>query len=90
MLQDKLMLSSRQAHHLVNTFFEQISCALEQQKKVKLYGFGNFEINHKAARPGRNPKTGESVVIKPRRVVVFKPGQKLKKELAQTTDNEVK
>ena len=45
---------------------------------VKLSGFGNFELRDKASRPGRNPKTGESVPVSARRVVVFKPGQKLR------------
>jgi integration host factor subunit alpha len=45
---------------------------------VKLSGFGNFELRDKSSRPGRNPKTGEDIPISARRVVTFKPGQKLK------------
>ncbi|WP_288234465.1 HU family DNA-binding protein, partial [uncultured Haemophilus sp.] len=41
-------------------------------------GFGNFTLREKKARPGRNPKTGESVTISARRVVVFKAGQKMR------------
>ncbi|EJS89345.1 integration host factor subunit alpha [Pasteurella multocida subsp. multocida str. Anand1_buffalo] len=44
----------------------------------KLSGFGNFELRDKSSRPGRNPKTGESVPVSARRVVAFKPGQKLR------------
>ena len=43
---------------------------------MKLSGFGNFELRNKASRPGRNPKTGESIPVSARRVVAFKPGQK--------------
>ena len=52
--------------------------ALEGNQSVKLSGFGNFDLRDKRSRPGRNPKTGEDVAISARRVVTFKPGQKLK------------
>ena len=45
---------------------------------VKISGFGNFILRDKKGRPGRNPKTGEDVLISPRRVVTFRAGQKLK------------
>jgi integration host factor subunit alpha len=45
---------------------------------VKLSGFGNFDLRDKSQRPGRNPKTGEEIPISARRVVTFRPGQKLK------------
>jgi integration host factor subunit alpha len=45
---------------------------------VKLSGFGNFDLRDKNQRPGRNPKTGEEIPISARRVVTFRPGQKLK------------
>jgi integration host factor subunit alpha len=43
-----------------------------------LSGFGNFDLRDKSQRPGRNPKTGEEIPISARRVVTFRPGQKLK------------
>jgi len=45
---------------------------------VKLSGFGNFDLRVKSERPGRNPKTGEDIPILARKVVTFRPGQKLK------------
>ncbi|MEL0028661.1 MAG: HU family DNA-binding protein, partial [Perlucidibaca sp.] len=48
---------------------------------VKLSGFGNFELRDKRQRPGRNPKTGEEIPITARRVVTFRPGQKLKQRV---------
>ncbi len=52
--------------------------ALERGEEVKLSGFGNFALHEKNERPGRNPKTGEAIPISARRVVTFRPGQKLK------------
>lgn len=75
---EKYNLSKKEAKQLVETFFEEIRVALESGNDVKLSGFGNFELRDKASRPGRNPKTGESVPVSARRVVVFKPGQKLR------------
>ena len=71
-------LNKREAKEMVEQFFEQIRQALENNQEVKLSGFGNFELRDKNERPGRNPKTGEEIPISPRRVVTFKPGQKLK------------
>lgn len=77
-LVEKLNLTKREAKDLVESFFEEIRVALEGGEDVKLSGFGNFELRDKASRPGRNPKTGESIPVSARRVVVFKPGQKLR------------
>lgn len=62
----------------VEMFFEEVRAALEAGENVKLSGFGNFELRDKSERPGRNPKTGEEIPITARRVVTFRPGQKLK------------
>ena len=57
---------------------EEVRIALEAGESVKLSGFGNFQLRDKPQRPGRNPKTGEEIPISARRVVTFRPGQKLK------------
>jgi len=75
---DTVGLNKREAKDLVEIFFEEIRRALEEGDSVKLSGFGNFELRDKAQRPGRNPKTGEEIPISARRVVTFRPGQKLK------------
>ncbi len=75
---EELGLNKREAKELVETFFEEIRCALESGRQVKLSGFGNFMLRDKNERPGRNPKTGEEIPISARRVVTFRPGQKLK------------
>lgn len=75
---EKLRLSKRDAKEIVELFFEEVRLALENGEKVKLSGFGNFDLRDKNQRPGRNPKTGEHIAITARRVVTFRPGQKLK------------
>jgi integration host factor subunit alpha len=78
MLFEELGLNKREAKEIVEMFYSEISQALETNDSVKLSGFGNFELRDKSSRPGRNPKTGEEIPISARRVVTFKPGQKLK------------
>ncbi len=75
---DDLGLNKREAKDFVDAFFESIREALESGEQVKLSGFGNFDLREKNERPGRNPKTGEEIPISARRVVTFRPGQKLK------------
>jgi integration host factor subunit alpha len=75
---EKVGLSKRDAKDMVECFFEEIRETLEKGEQVKLSGFGNFDIREKSERPGRNPKTGEDIPISARRVVTFRPGQKLK------------
>ena len=75
---NELGLNKREARELVDMFFEDLRGALSSGEQVKLSGFGNFDLRDKNPRPGRNPKTGEEIPISARRVVTFKPGQKLK------------
>lgn len=77
-LYEELGLNKREAKELVEMFFEEVRVALETGDLVKLSGFGNFDLRDKNERPGRNPKTGEEIPITARRVVTFRPGQKLK------------
>jgi len=71
-------LNKREASEFVSVFFETIKAQLLDGHGVKLSGFGNFELRDKKSRPGRNPKTLEEIPISARRVVAFKPGQKLR------------
>jgi len=77
-LYEDLGFNKREAKELVETFYDEIRLALESNDPVKLSGFGNFELRDKKQRPGRNPKTGEEIPITARRVVTFRPGQKLR------------
>jgi len=78
---EELGLNKREAKELVEQFFEEIRVALESGRNVKLSGFGNFVLRDKNQRPGRNPKTGQEIPISARRVVTFRPGQKLKSKV---------
>ena len=75
---DEVGLNKREAKEFVDAYFEMIRAALERGENVKLSGFGNFQLRDKNQRPGRNPKTGEEIPISARRVVTFRPGQKLR------------
>ena len=80
-LYEELGLNKREARELVEIYFDELKEALSNGKQVKLSGFGNFDLRDKKERPGRNPKTGESIPISARRVVTFKAGQKLKNKV---------
>ena len=88
MLFDELGLNKREAKEFVDQFFEEVRMALEAGHDVKLSGFGNFVLRNKSERPGRNPKTGEEIPIKARRVVTFRPGQKLKQRVEAYAGNQ--
>jgi integration host factor subunit alpha len=78
LLFDRLGLNKRESKDMVEAFFEIVHGALVTGHDVKLSGFGNFNIRRKAPRPGRNPRTGESIPIKARNVVTFHASHKLK------------
>ena len=73
--------SKKDATEVVDAIFEIIKGRLEGGEKVKLSGFGNFVVNQKRPRKGRNPQTGEEIVISGRRVLSFKASQVLKKTI---------
>jgi len=72
-------LSASQADAVVNTFTSSIVDALNRGEEVELRGFGSFRIRERAARVGRNPRTGASVNVPPKAVSHFKVGKLLKK-----------
>ena len=84
---DELGLNKREAKEIVELFFDEILDSLENNVQVKLSGFGNFDLREKSERPGRNPKTGEEIPISARRVVTFRPGQKLKSRVEAFSGN---
>ena len=78
LLFERLGLNKRESKDMVEAFFELVHGNLVNGEDVKLSGFGNFNIRRKAPRPGRNPRTGESIPIKARNVVTFHASHKLK------------
>jgi integration host factor subunit alpha len=75
---DILSSNKLEARKIVETMFEEVALALSQGTEVRISGLGSFKLRDKKLRPGRNPKTGKEFEITPRRVVVFRVGQKLK------------
>jgi integration host factor subunit alpha len=78
LLFDRLGLNKRESKDMVEAFFGIVHGALSEGQDVKLSGFGNFTIRRKAPRPGRNPRTGETIPIEARDVVTFHASHKLK------------
>ena len=81
MLFDRLGLNKRESKDMVEAFYEIVRGALVSGQDDKLSGFGNFNIRRKAPRPGRNPRTGESIPIDARQVVTFHASSKLKEQI---------
>ena len=78
LLFEQIGLNKRESKEMVDAFFELIASRLVDGTDVKISGFGNFQIRSKAPRPGRNPRTGEMIPIRARRVVTFHASHKLK------------
>ncbi len=75
-------LSKTDAGWLINVILDQLMEALERGETVSLPGFGSFAPSTRAARTGRNPKTGEPMQIAASRSVQFRPGKGLKEAVA--------
>ena len=76
------------AKQVVDGFFEIMRSSLSDGKSLKVSGFGNFILRDKTARPGRNPKTGESIRISARTVLTFKPSKQLLASTDQDTNED--
>ena len=81
LLFDQIGLNKRESKDMIDAFFDLISQKLVDGEDVKISGFGNFQIRTKAARPGRNPRTGAAIKIKSAKVPKFRPGKALKDAL---------
>jgi integration host factor subunit alpha len=73
--------SKKEAADLVDLVFKVIKDTLARGEKVKISGFGNFHLKDKEDRVGRNPQTGDAMMISARRVLTFKPSQILKEDI---------
>ena len=73
--------SKKEAAELVEAVFQLMKQTLTTREKIKISGFGNFVVREKKQRMGRNPQSGEPIVIKERCVLNFKPSQVLKNAL---------
>ena len=80
---EKADLSKKDAEAAITAAVEAITGALIEGAKAQLVGFGSFEVKTRAARVGRNPKTGEEIPISEARLPVFKAGKALKDAVAK-------
>ena len=81
---ERVGFSKKEAAELVETVFEIMKEILAEGEKVKISGFGNFVVREKNARKGRNPQTGQEILLDARRVLTFKPSLVLKNLLNET------
>ena len=77
-LQDVTGFTFKESAELFDSVMQIIKETLERGENVKVSGFGNFEVRSKAVRQGRNPQTGDALILSARRVLVFKPSNLLK------------
>lgn len=77
-IHEKIGFSKKESSEMLEAVFSLMKSTLESGEKLKIAGFGNFEVKQKADRRGRNPQTGETITIEARRILTFKPSQVLK------------
>lgn len=80
---EKAEVTKKDAEKALNAVLASLEEALSNGDKVQLVGFGTFEVRERAARTGRNPKTGIEINIPATKVPVFKPGKQLKDSVAK-------
>lgn len=78
---EKVGFSKKESAEIVELVFDTVKETLERGDKIKISGFGNFQVRYKKARIGRNPQTGKEIEISARRVLTFRPSQVLKAAL---------
>lgn len=74
-------LAHRDVELAVKTVLERMGSAFESGERIEIRGFGSFSLHYRAARVGRNPKTGESVAVRDKFSPHFKPGKELKERV---------
>jgi integration host factor subunit alpha len=77
----KVKLTKKESAEVVELVLETLKQTLERGEKIKISGFGNFHVRTKKSRVGRNPQTGDEIMITARRVLTFRPSQVLKNAL---------
>jgi integration host factor subunit beta len=75
-------ISFKKAEEIVNIVFESMAGAMLNGERIEIRGFGSFVINEYKSYTGRNPKTGESISVKPKKLPFFKVGKELKERVA--------
>ncbi len=79
-------LAARDAEFAVKTVLDAMAATLARGQRIEIRGFGTFSLNIRPARTGRNPKSGEKVIVPEKRVPHFKPGKELRELVDHRTD----
>lgn len=74
-------MSKKDSAEMLEAVFSLMKSTLESGEKLKISGFGSFEVKRKADRRGRNPQTGEAITIEARRILTFKPSMILRQSI---------
>jgi integration host factor subunit beta len=75
-------IAFKRAEEIINTIFDSMTTALITGERIEIRGFGSFVIKEYKAYTGRNPKTGESIGVKPKKLPFFKVGKELKERVS--------
>jgi integration host factor subunit beta len=75
-------ISLKKAEEIINTIFDSMTDAMLSGDRIEIRGFGSFVVNDYKAYTGRNPKTGDSIAVKPKKLPFFKVGKELKERIA--------
>ena len=87
-LYDQTGITRKEIRTVIDLFIEEVKSSLLQRHVIELRGFGTFETKVRKARPrARNPRTGQTISIRPRGIVSFRPGRELKQEAWTITDD---
>ena len=86
-LSHKKGMSFKKAEEIVNTVFDAMTAAMLAGDRIEIRGFGSFVINEYKSYTGRNPKTGEAIDVKPKKLPFFKVGKELKDRVAAGKGN---
>ena len=80
-------LVAKDVEHSVKVLVDTMTRSLAKGQRIEIRGFGSFDLNHRPARVGRNPKTGANVAVSEKYVPHFKPGQELRERVDQALQN---
>ena len=80
-------LVAKDVEHSVKVLVDTMTRSLAKGQRIEIRGFGSFDLNHRPARVGRNPKTGDKVEVSEKYVPHFKPGKELRERVDQALQN---
>ncbi len=86
-LHERNYLGQREVELAVNTLLDHMSKSLAQGERIEIRGFGSFSLSYRSSRTGRNPATGDSVVVQARCVSHYRPGKELRERVMTTWAN---